>query len=243
MPNIAHQRLDCTVGCPVEGVLEIIGGKWKPSIIHMIRTERNRYSILLKNFGVEEQPIWDINKSIIAKATSKFAGVLAKRIEEMALFNTQKKTSEYFLKSAPGADSFSGVNISKEYVITARDKDDKIPLISKGQGHVLGLSYVAGIREISSTNVFLLVDSPLHNISGQFRNEISEVLADYLPGVQLTLLVTDSEYFFGDKYGANPVRDLLMKKGRIWKEYEIKKVSHGEIDTRVIKEKADRNVK
>ena len=29
--------------------MNIIGGKWKPSILHMIRTDRNRYSILLKN--------------------------------------------------------------------------------------------------------------------------------------------------------------------------------------------------
>ncbi len=35
--------------CPVVYCMNIIGGKWKPSIIHMIRTERNRYSILLKN--------------------------------------------------------------------------------------------------------------------------------------------------------------------------------------------------
>nr|WP_293841324.1 helix-turn-helix domain-containing protein [uncultured Arsenicibacter sp.] len=35
--------------CPVVYCMNIIGGKWKPSIIHMIRTGRNRYSILLKN--------------------------------------------------------------------------------------------------------------------------------------------------------------------------------------------------
>lgn len=35
--------------CPVVYCMNIIGGKWKPSVIHMIRTERNRYSILLKN--------------------------------------------------------------------------------------------------------------------------------------------------------------------------------------------------
>jgi DNA-binding HxlR family transcriptional regulator len=35
--------------CPVGYCMNIIGGKWKPSIIHMIRTDRNRYSILLKN--------------------------------------------------------------------------------------------------------------------------------------------------------------------------------------------------
>lgn len=35
--------------CPVVYCMNIIGGKWKPSIIHMIRTDRNRYSILQKN--------------------------------------------------------------------------------------------------------------------------------------------------------------------------------------------------
>lgn len=41
---------DFTPGnCPVVYCMNIIGGKWKPSIIHMVRTDRNRYSILLKN--------------------------------------------------------------------------------------------------------------------------------------------------------------------------------------------------
>lgn len=35
--------------CPVVFCMNIIGGKWKPSIMHMIRTDRNRYSVLLKN--------------------------------------------------------------------------------------------------------------------------------------------------------------------------------------------------
>ena len=35
--------------CPVGFTMNIIGGKWKPSIIYMIRTEKNRYSLLLKN--------------------------------------------------------------------------------------------------------------------------------------------------------------------------------------------------
>ena len=34
--------------CPVGYTMNIIGGKWKPSIIHHIRTDRNRYSLLLK---------------------------------------------------------------------------------------------------------------------------------------------------------------------------------------------------
>ena len=35
--------------CPVVFCMNIIGGKWKPSVLHMIRTNKNRYGILLKN--------------------------------------------------------------------------------------------------------------------------------------------------------------------------------------------------
>ena len=34
--------------CPVGYTMNIIGGKWKSSIIHRIPTDRNRYSLLLK---------------------------------------------------------------------------------------------------------------------------------------------------------------------------------------------------
>jgi len=48
--TITRKNKDFIPGnCPVGFTMNIIGGKWKPSIIHMIRTNRNRYSLLLKN--------------------------------------------------------------------------------------------------------------------------------------------------------------------------------------------------
>jgi DNA-binding HxlR family transcriptional regulator len=35
--------------CPVGYCMNLIGGKWKPVLIYMIRTDKNRYSLLLKN--------------------------------------------------------------------------------------------------------------------------------------------------------------------------------------------------
>ncbi len=51
MENTVHRKTkEFTPGnCPVVYCMNIIGGKWKPIIIHMIETDRNRYSILLKN--------------------------------------------------------------------------------------------------------------------------------------------------------------------------------------------------
>ena len=67
----------------------------------------------------------------------------------------------------------------------------------------------------------MFIDSPLHNISGEFRNEVADVLAKYLPDVQIALFVTDSEYIHADPKGAKPVRDILKQSNKIWKEYEI----------------------
>ncbi len=34
MARIPHERFDCTPGCPVEGTLALIGGKWKGVILY-----------------------------------------------------------------------------------------------------------------------------------------------------------------------------------------------------------------
>lgn len=180
------------------------------------------------------------NKISLGKAISKFSKELRKRIEEILRGQTEKATSKYFLESAPEKQSFDHISISENYDITARDSSNLVASLSKGQAHVLGLSYVAGIREITHTNTFLIIDSPLHNISGIPRNEISEVFSKYLPGVQLVLLVTDTEYLQGDPNGAEPVKNILRTNGRIWKEYIIENAtSNGDIENRKIVEYRD----
>lgn len=48
--RVVRKTKEFTPGnCPVVYCMNIIGGKWKPSILHMIRTNSNRYSILLRN--------------------------------------------------------------------------------------------------------------------------------------------------------------------------------------------------
>ena len=95
---------------------------------------------------------------------------------------------------------------------------------------------MAGIRKITHTDTFLIIDSPLHNISGKARNLISEVFSRYLPGVQIVLLVTDTEYTYGDDKGAEPVKNILRKNGRVWKEYSIEATEDNGITSRSIEE-------
>ena len=177
----------------------------------------------------------------LAEAVIKFTKNLEKRIEETMRQNARDATEDYFLESAPSGDNFKHLEISKNYDLSVLDSNNLKPLLSKGQAQVLGLSYVAGIRKITSTKPFLIIDSPLHNISGDARNSISEVYSKYLPGVQIVLLVTDTEYLQGDKDGAEPVGKILKKNNSVWKEYELANktitINGNNIETREIVER------
>lgn len=191
---------------------------------------------LLNALEKEGKETDELNKIKLARAASKFAKDLEKKIEEEMRQLTQNATESYFLESAPEKETFAHVKISKNYDISVQDKKNFNSILSKGQAHVLGLSYVAGIREITNTKTFLIIDSPLHNISGHARNAISEAYSKYLPGVQIVLLVTDTEYLQGDPDGAEPVREILRKNGRVWKEYELgQKTTADGVETREIK--------
>lgn len=179
----------------------------------------------------------ELNKIHLAKAVCIFAKKLEKRMEEILRNKTESETSKYFLESAPESQTFNHVSISEDYSIMVKDSSELNSDLSKGQAHVLGLSYVAGIRKITHTDTFLIIDSPLHNISGKARNQISEVFSRYLPGVQIVLLVTDTEYTHGDNEGAEPVKNILRKSGKVWKEYSIEAVMvDNNIESRSIEE-------
>lgn len=44
MPRPRHERLDCSPGCPVEGTLVLIGGKWKGVVLWHLLGETLRFN-------------------------------------------------------------------------------------------------------------------------------------------------------------------------------------------------------
>lgn len=184
------------------------------------------YNIKLAHEG---KHITELSKLTILNAVHKCAKKKRDEIIERLRIKTEQYTAEYFKSSAPQASEFANnppdgpgcIRITKNYDITALSPKEKEKTLSKGQSHVLGLSYVAGCRQITNTDTFLFIDSPLHNISGDERNEITQVLAKNLPNVQIVLFVTDTEYLSGDVEGAKPVREYLNPKTKVWKEWII----------------------
>lgn len=82
--------------------MNIIGGKWKPSIIHMIRTDQNRYSLLLKN-------IPDISKQTLTNQLREMEtdGILERIIYAEIPPRVEYKITEYGKTLLPIIDSMS----------------------------------------------------------------------------------------------------------------------------------------
>lgn len=157
-----------------------------------------------------------------------------------------RTTTDYFLKLVP-SDDFSKVEISHTYETSALGNDRKTKSLSAGQNCCLALSYIAAIREIADRNYFMVIDSPLHNISQVERVGIAKNLPKFLQGTQITMLVQDQEYVGevvkdNDAPGIESVRKTLIDVGCLWREYIIEqsKKSPDEMTTHsVIRERRD----
>lgn len=152
---------------------------------------------------------------------------------------TAETTSKYFLEITSD-DDFGAVEISDGFKLKVVDKNGLSKKLSAGQSHCLGLSYISAIRKITRQNYFIVIDSPLHNISQKERLELIYYLPRYLK-TQLTLLVTDTEYTAKTQKNiegpqSKSVRDVIIKNNTLWKEYLLDEVkdSHGNIGTKIV---------
>lgn len=166
--------------------------------------------------------------------------LLALKIELLEDFKkkTEDTTSEYFLEITADGD-FGAVKILDGFKLKVIDKNGLHKKLSAGQSHCLGLSYISAIRKITKQNYFIVVDSPLHNISQKERLELIHQLPTYLK-TQLTLLVTDTEYTAKthkdiDGPQSKSVRDVIIEDDTLWKEYILveEKNSYGDIGTKI----------
>lgn len=134
----------------------------------------------------------------------------------------ERKTEKYFAKLVP-RDDISSVVIRPNYDVFALGSNGKSKSLSAGQSCCLAMSYIAAIRDIAQRDYFMLIDSPLHNISQKERVEIAQRLPQFLPEMQITLLMQDQE-LKGSVEDSSSVKDTLTKSGSLWRHYILKSI-------------------
>lgn len=107
-----------------------------------------------------------------------------------------KRTSQQFLALIWKKGTYQGVNIDDDYNISVPHVSgrDGLGTLSAGERQVCALSFMAALNSVSGFKVPIIIDTPLARISTEPTRSIAENLPNYLPGTQVTLLVTDKEY-------------------------------------------------
>lgn len=139
------------------------------------------------------------------------AALLLKRIQQdlvnQVRATVQSKTEKYFLSIIWKKGTFTGLTIDERYRIAVMHIDgfNATGSLSAGETLYLALSFIAALREITGFRFPIVIDTPLGRVSGKPRILAAEHLPNYIPGTQITMLVTDTEY-------ASPVIDEETKE-------------------------------
>ncbi|MGQ4876037.1 MAG: ATP-binding protein [Promethearchaeia archaeon] len=107
------------------------------------------------------------------------------------------KTSEKFLKFIWNPQEWKGIKIDSDWnFFGIQNNEQKIeaPDLSKGQRHVLAISYLSSLPLVTTINLPFIFDSPFGGISKEPVKNIGKFLPDILKGSQIVLFVTDTEH-------------------------------------------------
>jgi DNA sulfur modification protein DndD len=126
----------------------------------------------------------------------------------------QQKTQDYFLRLIWKKGEFSKIGIDEDYNVSVINKfgSECLGSLSAGERQVLALSFLAALREVSGFDAPIMIDTPLGRISKEPKENIAELLPEFLKGSQVTMFMTDEEY-------TPRVREKLSS--RVGKEYEL----------------------
>jgi len=129
----------------------------------------------------------------------------------------EKKTFESFQSLHWDKESYAEFSITSSYNLSLKDRNgnERIYNLSSGTKHVLLLSFISALIEVSGYRFPIFIDTPLANTDIEQRENIARILPEYLKGNQVVLLMKDQEY-------NPPIRKLLS--ARVGKEMRMIKV-------------------
>jgi DNA-binding HxlR family transcriptional regulator len=123
MARIAHKRFDCGPGCPVEGTLELIGGKWKGVILyHLLKNGTLRFNEIRRRLtGVTQRMLTNQLRSLEKNdlITRKIYRQIPPRVEYS--LTDRGRSLEPIIMALEAWGQANIVNVSSECGVTQRE--------------------------------------------------------------------------------------------------------------------------
>lgn len=133
----------------------------------------------------------------VIEDTEKILENIEKETIEFIRNYIEEKTSEKYLKFIWNTKEWSGIKIDDQWNFFGIQKighEIEAPDLSKGQRHVLAISYMSSLPLVTTIDLPFLFDSPFGGISEEPIQHIGKFLPEILKGSQIILFVTDTEH-------------------------------------------------
>jgi DNA sulfur modification protein DndD len=156
---------------------------------------------------------------------TNFCNSLFEKIKEILMTQVREymalKTTYYFKNIIWDRDYWKEIVFDEEWNYKVLDKYNRVfQNLSQGQFHVLGLSFMGALTDVTSLGIPFVFDSPFGRIDEENINEIGKNLSIMMGGSQIILFVTDVE-------GKNILSSI---ENRIGKKIKINKHSASKSD-------------
>jgi DNA sulfur modification protein DndD len=141
-------------------------------------------------------------------------GAIRQKLVDDIRNSIQEKTKDYFLRLIWKKETYRDVVIDRNYSISVLNRlgSECLGTLSAGERQILALSFLAALREASGFDAPIIIDTPLGRISKEHKENIAELLPQFLKDAQVTMFMTDEEY-------TPKVRELILRN--VGKEYEL----------------------
>ena len=153
-------------------------------------------NLRLKRLKQQEQ----IEKSdlyhLLTRESLRNLKIIKETLKEKIINSIKSTTNDTFLKLIPDPSKYLGIKIDENWQFGfIHKKNPNTPIFdpSKGQFHVIGLSFLKSISKVAQHNVPILFDTPFGRLSSRPKINIGKSLPKLFAGHQVMIFLTEEE--------------------------------------------------
>ncbi len=160
----------------------------------LMLARRNYNSKLKQNEEIQDS---DLHLQLATELLD-FVNKIKDELENKIIKFIKKKTDLNFLQLIPKSENYDGIYISPEWNFGFFPKGAQVPVQgedgpSAGQFHVIGLSFLNAISQVSQISLPILFDTPFGRISKEPKANIAKNFPSMFEGTQIIFFLTDAE--------------------------------------------------
>ncbi len=133
---------------------------------------------------------------LLTREILRYLRIIKETLKEKIINSIKSTTNDTFLKLIPDPSKYLGIKIDENWQFGfIHKKNPNTPIFdpSKGQFHVIGLSFLKSVSKVAQHNIPILFDTPFGRLSSRPKINIGKSLPELFVGHQVIIFLTEEE--------------------------------------------------